>query len=1265
MSYSESQSTNNQFPAEKPVKVFSDENAKPNINMWEYLGPDGKYNGPFSSFDMDCKNQNGDFKSDNVTQVKCGSFQLQLKEEDQDKVDFFENIEVDEKADNDLQNMFINDNTDQQKTIIAEKVPLSDDINAKPVDGEFNEDQIQDLKKQKNETEKPKTDKADQYNPDQFDYEYWQFGLDGPTQNNNQQKNNQEVNYSKLPLQSNQTYNQANIQFMEQFKQNILRQINQNSKHEPKFDTFDELVEYLTNEKDQKIICLSHIIFQKVANQCALPENECKQKLLTFLGKEQYKNIAMPEFKKWLLSAINIFLKNKRDFVRHPQSEDLINNPLKEALINHQKFLSEGKSVDLRLKYFIAEQLGLTEDDIGNMIRTLKDNELYEWPNDKVLEIKTKADQLWRESKQKHPEYSNQDRKEQVMEKLNLDQYKQYYWCSPKKLSKAIDYYLALKEEKSNINMWEYLGPDGKYNGPFSSFDMDCKNQNGDFKSDNVTQVKCGSFQLQLKEEDYDKVDFFENIEVEGQAGPDNNPQPQDPGQNNKPNKSDPYDLESNQKFQEEGKQMDSDSCESVEDVIMGDFSNKIIQTGKNTVQNDLVFSKQITNEKNCNKQTQVEAINEDLVFTKNNIRYEKTLTKEELDAITTKETLIKNALPKFKELILEAINGFFKITPKFVAFVTESLKNALKFYKWYNSEVQIINLDFESIAAQLNLTETDISSMFSKLQCELPQYNEERAIYNQLSENIKQLLSNKIIQLWYEHLQLSVERITIIQNYIQLQLNYAKSCNSVEQKKRIEQQDAIFQHYKSKFVKNDIEQLFSSLSVSPSREKFIETELQKRRLKEDKQFVDYNFNIYRDVQAVEVGDHAGVRIPIIKKEQKDQKESIFAPGAGDSKHNQNPDFNPEAGKNETEKPKIDKAHDYFTDPDNPDAFNQFKDVFDNEYWYFDEEPIQNNNQQNNPAPNYHEPNQFNIQFMEQRDVPPQNNQQQNIQPPNNQPVQKNKKAENQQQTNDIPQSIDTNTEQNAKNVQNTEQNTIDTNNTQPGTEKTTKKQKWSESQLNKFKENILRQIDTLMATKFSSFDELLEHLYSKVKEQENEQQIDLKSQIDFKEVAKECGQSEDECLKKYTELCIIHLAVESINNSFKELQLNEYQGNTDQDTISKYRKYLWKNPEKQSRIKLKFKEIGIQLGLTEQRVGEIFRNLQEHNLDDLDEDTKQAVEKRANELWKSQWQSQLSIEERRKELNNQLRQEFNFKQSTFKPKQISNFLYYLVNTFN
>ncbi|CAL5982257.1 GYF-like_domain superfamily [Hexamita inflata] len=838
------------------------------------------------------------------------------------------------------------------------------------------------------------------------------------------------------------------------------------------------------------------------------------------------------------------------------------------------------------------------------------------------------------------------------------------------------------KNPRPNVNMWEYLDSKGQYKGPFNNYDMDIMNQNGDFKNMGITQVKCGKFRIELKKEDYGKADFFENIEVEDQADQENNPQPQYPSKNHNPNKYDPYDnLQSNYKFQEESESNVSDSNQSVVNVIMEAFNNKTVQTGMNTVQNDQVFQLQVTNAANCDKQTQVEAINKDLVFTKNNIRYEK---------ILTKETLIKNALPKFKELILEAINGFFKITPKFLAFETESLKNALKFYKWYNSEVQIINLDLKAIAAQLNLTETDISSMFRKLQCEQAQYNEEKAIYNLLNQNFKQILSNKIIQLWQKHQQLSIDdRKTIIQDFIQLQFKYTKLCNSAEQKKIVEQQDAIFQQYKYNFVKNDIEQLFQSLSVSPSREKLINTELQQRRLKQDEQFVDYNFNIQRDVQAVEVGDHAGVRVPIIKKEQKDQKESIFAPGAN-LNHSLNTDLNPEKQKNETEKPKIDKAHDYFTDPNNPDVYSQCQGIdlenskednareqififhpenqnpFDFDYWHFDDvnQPYYNNNQQNNPVPNYPEQNQINRQyFIEQRDEP-QNNLQQDQQQLNNQPVQKN--AENHQQ-----QSIDTNAEQNTKNVQNTEQNTIDT---KPGTEKTTK---WSQCEQEQLKQIILKQINqnSKYERKFDAFDELVEYL-----KKEKEQQIIKLSHINFQEVAKECGQPENECKQKLLTLIGKDQYKNLAMSEFKEWLLptinNFLQNKRDfvrhpqsedlindplKEALINHQKYLSEGKS----VHMGNNDIAKQLGLTEDDISNMIRTQKDNQLYEWPADIVFEIKTRADQLWQASQQQhpEFSNQDRKKQVMKQLNLDQYKQQYWCSPKNLSNAMNYYLNT--
>ncbi|CAL6030027.1 Hypothetical_protein [Hexamita inflata] len=67
---------------------------------------------------------------------------------------------------------------------------------------------------------------------------------------------------------------------------------------------------------------------------------------------------------------------------------------------------------------------------------------------------------------------------------------------------------------KLTVNMWEYLDSDGKYKGPFCNYDLDIMNQNGDLKRMGIKQVKCGSFQINLKEENYCITNFFEDIRV-------------------------------------------------------------------------------------------------------------------------------------------------------------------------------------------------------------------------------------------------------------------------------------------------------------------------------------------------------------------------------------------------------------------------------------------------------------------------------------------------------------------------------------------------------------------------------------------------------------------------------------------------------------------------------------------------------------------------------------------------------------------------------
>ncbi|CAL5982469.1 Hypothetical_protein [Hexamita inflata] len=147
-------------------------------------------------------------------------------------------------------------------------------------------------------------------------------------------------------------------------------------------------------------------------------------------------------------------------------------------------------------------------------------------------------------------------------------------------------------------------------------------------------------------------------------------------------------------------------------------------------------------------------------------------------------------------------------------------------------------------------------------------------------------------------------------------------SVNNV--KNEIVQRELTKEQKSANVILNEIDKI-----AAPGVDKCINTYLSLRRQGKDylyidnQDYIENKFTDYRDLQAIGVGVQSVTRIPIIKKEHKDQKESIFPPGAN-LNHSLNTDLNPEKQKNETEKPKIDKAHNYFTDPDNPDVYNQF-----------------------------------------------------------------------------------------------------------------------------------------------------------------------------------------------------------------------------------------------------------------------------------------------------------------------------------------------------
>ncbi|CAL5982449.1 GYF-like_domain superfamily [Hexamita inflata] len=162
----------------------------------------------------------------------------------------------------------------------------------------------------------------------------------------------------------------------------------------------------------------------------------------------------------------------------------------------------------------------------------------------------------------------------------------------------------------------------------------------------------------------------------------------------------------------------------------------------------------------------------------------------------------------------------------------------------------------------------------------------------------------------------------------------------------------------------------FQKLVIPPSVEKCINTELSLRRGNQDEEYIENKFTTYRDVQAVEVGDYAGARVPIVKKEQHGQKESIFAPGASKLQYNDNPDLDPVAYKEQLKA----KLHDLYYDHDY-DYDYEFSSLFplneDNENQNYqqqnnnndNQEPAQNNSQEQNE--NYQQP-ELNQKFIAQ-----------------------------------------------------------------------------------------------------------------------------------------------------------------------------------------------------------------------------------------------------------------------------------------------------------
>ncbi|CAL6030022.1 GYF_domain [Hexamita inflata] len=351
--------------------------------------------------------------------------------------------------------------------------------------------------------------------------------------------------------------------------------------------------------------------------------------------------------------------------------------------------------------------------------------------------------------------------------------------------------------------------------------------------------------------------------------------------------------------------------------------------------------------------------------------------------------------------------------------------------------------------------------------------------------------------------------------------------CNVVE----IQTQTDIFQCSQNELIKceistNVIRNEITRISVPPGVEKCINTYLSLRRQGknclyiENYDYIENKFTDYRDLQAVGVEVKSVTRIPIIKKEQKDQKESIFAPGAGDSKHNQNQDFNPEAGKNETEAPKFDKLL-----TENPKTDNYFNVDYE----------------------------QVNYNFFDVNDVNDQSDNRQSEEDHNQQP--------NQGPFDGVPEIgfEELSYEKAQPEYESLEKQPDQTTN--PGTDS-----KWSEIQWSIFKTIVFEVLKRVFNIQFQTLQEALIYYREHIVGVEGNA---TKIHLSFDNMGKECGISEKECNQKFQTLLGKELLSwpEKIVAAVKARILELWQQEQEPD-IAKRKKLIKAKIEQEFRLK-------------------------------------------------------------------------------------------------
>ncbi|CAL6012008.1 GYF-like_domain superfamily [Hexamita inflata] len=382
----------------------------------------------------------------------------------------------------------------------------------------------------------------------------------------------------------------------------------------------------------------------------------------------------------------------------------------------------------------------------------------------------------------------------------------------------------------------------------------------------------------------------------------------------------------------------------------------------------------------------------------------------------------------------------------------------------------------------------------------------------------------------------------------------------------------------------------FQKLVIPPSVEKCINTEFSLRRGNQDEEYIENKFTTYRDVQAVEVGDYAGARVPIVKKEQHGQKESIFAHGADELQKFLNQDLDPVAYREQ----QFRKLQDMYADPYYDDYYDE---NFENNIC----PPEEDNDQYRQiQEPSEHYQNNYQNYDYQDRNLNQSNNQHSNY------------------------------NQQSNYNQSNNQQTTIQQQN-----------QVINLPPLN-FVPPKIPNIPTLPETnkQFFANGEVYDNNDFKVLENNQDTRTGTEKQT-LKEVQNAMPQFKELILKAINEHFLSQGMPDQTNQPLKESLVN-------------YRKHYAIR-----RIHLNFKKIAAQLGLTEKQVSQMFRTLQDQELDDWPKEKIQAVTNKATEFWEKYAQHPV---DRKALIRKWIDDEFKLSSEyQYSPKKITNKINYIL----